>query len=126
MTAGSKNEIELFPCGSRSRSSVLVPRRAKAAARLMAVVVFPTPPFWLVIAIITFDPILPRPGFNPQSHRQIAGVADYVRPFFGLAFALFGAFFIRRDRIARCLSHCEIDIDRTVRAQGQRDCIRRS
>src|ERR1044071_9377935 len=49
---GSRNEIELLAWGSRSRRSVLVPRRANAAARLMAVVVLPTPPFWLVIAII--------------------------------------------------------------------------
>src|SRR6266571_301069 len=30
--------------------SALRPRRASATARLMAVVVFPTPPFWLTIA----------------------------------------------------------------------------
>src|SRR5512143_1895196 len=30
--------------------SVFFPRRASATARLMAVVVFPTPPFWLTIA----------------------------------------------------------------------------
>src|ERR1043166_9601212 len=52
MPIGSRNEIELLACGSRSRSSVFEPRRANAAARLIAVVVFPTPPFWLVIAII--------------------------------------------------------------------------
>src|SRR5690348_3415247 len=38
------------PCGSTSTSSVLMPRRASAAARLIAVVVLPTPPFWLTIA----------------------------------------------------------------------------
>ena len=31
-------------------SSVFCPRRASAAARLIAVVVLPTPPFWLTIA----------------------------------------------------------------------------
>src|ERR1044072_4943890 len=31
-------------------SSVFVPRRARAAARFIAVVVLPTPPFWLTIA----------------------------------------------------------------------------
>ena len=34
-------------------SSVRLPRMASAAARLMAVVVFPTPPFWLAMATIT-------------------------------------------------------------------------
>src|SRR6185437_13518159 len=37
------------PCGSASTSSVFMPRRARAAARLIAVVVLPTPPFWLTI-----------------------------------------------------------------------------
>src|SRR2546423_756970 len=38
------------PCGSTSTSSVFTPRRASETARLIAVVVFPTPPFWLTIA----------------------------------------------------------------------------
>ena len=38
------------PCGSTSTSSVLRPRCASALARLIAVVVFPTPPFWLTTA----------------------------------------------------------------------------
>src|SRR5262249_19641152 len=50
---GSRNEMELLPWGSRSRRSVFEPRLAKAAARLIAVVVLPTPPFWFAIAIIT-------------------------------------------------------------------------
>src|SRR5947209_7334550 len=37
--------------GSRSRTQTRWPRRARAAARLTAVVVLPTPPFWLMIAI---------------------------------------------------------------------------
>src|SRR6476620_6802770 len=48
----SMYDIVLFACGSRSTSRVLAPRRERAAARLMAVVVFPTPPFWLAIATI--------------------------------------------------------------------------
>jgi hypothetical protein len=43
--SGSRNEMELLACGSRSRRRTRFPLRAKAAARLMAVVVFPTPPF---------------------------------------------------------------------------------
>ena len=49
----STKDIELFPCGSKSSRSVLRPFEAKAAERLMAVVVLPTPPFWFVIARIT-------------------------------------------------------------------------
>src|SRR5271166_4875825 len=37
-------------CGSRSTRSVFFFFSARAAARLMDVVVFPTPPFWLAIA----------------------------------------------------------------------------
>src|SRR5215467_14097655 len=39
-----------FPCGSRSISSTRWPIAASAVARLIAVVVLPTPPFWLASA----------------------------------------------------------------------------
>src|SRR5439155_24396647 len=42
--------VEL-PCGSASMSSVFRSAVASEAARFTAVVVFPTPPFWLAIAI---------------------------------------------------------------------------
>src|ERR671913_195513 len=42
----------LFACGSRSTRSVGCPLRDSAAARLMAVVVLPHPPFWFAIATI--------------------------------------------------------------------------
>src|SRR5215510_1709396 len=51
----SRNDIVLLACGSRSIRSVGLPRRARAAARLMAVVVLPTPPFWFAIATIIGD-----------------------------------------------------------------------
>src|SRR5580698_2611626 len=41
-----------LPCGSRSTSSTLRLAAASAAARLTAVVVLPTPPFWLATAMI--------------------------------------------------------------------------
>ncbi len=47
----SRKDIEEFACGSRSTRSVFRPRIASAAARLMAVVVFPTPPFWFAMAM---------------------------------------------------------------------------
>jgi hypothetical protein len=48
----SRYDNELLACGSRSMRSVGCPRRERAAARLMAVVVFPTPPFWFAMATI--------------------------------------------------------------------------
>src|SRR5690606_25197342 len=41
-----------LPCGSASTRRTFLPARARPAARLMAVVVFPTPPFWFAIAMI--------------------------------------------------------------------------
>src|SRR5512132_4196594 len=38
-------------CGSRSTSSTLRPRSARPAPKFMAVVVLPTPPFWLATAM---------------------------------------------------------------------------
>ena len=40
--------VEALPWGSRSMTSTRAPDWASAAARLTAVVVLPTPPFWLV------------------------------------------------------------------------------
>jgi hypothetical protein len=48
-------------CGSRSTISVGAEFRASAAARLSAVVVLPTPPFWLKTAILTA-------GYPPFPH----------------------------------------------------------
>src|SRR6185437_6988804 len=39
-----------LPCGSKSISSTRFSTAASAVARLIAVVVLPTPPFWLTIA----------------------------------------------------------------------------
>src|SRR6185437_8900477 len=41
-----------LPCGSRSNSKTFLSAAAKAVARLTAVVVLPTPPFWLAMAIM--------------------------------------------------------------------------
>src|ERR1044072_3368266 len=48
----SRKDMVLLACGSRSMRRVGFPRRASAAARLMAVGVFPTPPFWFAMATI--------------------------------------------------------------------------
>src|SRR5690242_512075 len=42
--------VEALPCGSVSKIKTPFPAAAKAVPRLMAVVVLPTPPFWLAIA----------------------------------------------------------------------------
>ena len=42
--------VEALPCGSRSMISTCSPIAASAVPRLMAVVVLPTPPFWLAMA----------------------------------------------------------------------------
>ena len=44
--------LVVFPCGSKSIVSTFFPASARQADRLIAVVVLPTPPFWLAIAII--------------------------------------------------------------------------
>src|SRR5438552_4381307 len=41
-----------LPCGSRSTSNTLRFMAARLAARFTLVVVFPTPPFWLAMAMI--------------------------------------------------------------------------
>src|SRR5262245_13384560 len=42
--------VEALPCGSMSRISTFSPTAARAVPRFMAVVVLPTPPFWLATA----------------------------------------------------------------------------
>src|SRR5689334_24215315 len=44
--------VEALPWGSMSRISTRLPTAASAVARFTAVVVLPTPPFWLAMAII--------------------------------------------------------------------------
>src|SRR5712692_3451161 len=46
--------LVVLACGSMSTSKTLRPAAARYVARLMAVVVLPTPPFWFAIAY-TFD-----------------------------------------------------------------------
>jgi hypothetical protein len=39
------NPVVVLPCGSKSTTNTRLPHAAKAVAKLMAVVVLPTPPF---------------------------------------------------------------------------------
>src|SRR5580765_264321 len=55
---GTPRPTDNAPCGSKSTSSTLRPYSARAAPRLMVVVVLPTPPFWLHMAMIRAGPWL--------------------------------------------------------------------
>src|SRR4051812_9346950 len=48
---GTSKAVEALPCGSRSSTRTDSPCSASPAARLTALVVLPTPPFWLAIHI---------------------------------------------------------------------------
>src|SRR5512139_3721080 len=63
-----------LPCGSLSISSTLRCVAASDAARLTAVVVLPTPPFWLATAMTRFirAPSLPDPVVRPAQFDQVA------------------------------------------------------
>src|SRR5690606_15840669 len=75
--------VEALPCGSESISSTFSPTAANAVPRLMAVVVLPTPPFWLA----TTSTRSGRSDFTgttqaPHAHDPTPGVAergDHVR-----------------------------------------------
>src|ERR1700753_3928544 len=68
--------VEQLPCGSTSISSTRSPTAARAVPRLMAVVVLPTPPFWLATtrtrSLWSDLAGTPEP---PQTHDAAAGVA---------------------------------------------------
>src|SRR5215469_1734173 len=51
-TRAMPRPVEAFPCGSRSISRTRSSLAASAVAKLTAVVVLPTPPFWLAMARI--------------------------------------------------------------------------
>src|SRR6185437_2503744 len=49
--SGRPSERPRLPCASSSRMSVRLPARASARPRFNEMVVFPTPPFWLAMAM---------------------------------------------------------------------------
>src|SRR5690606_15348824 len=80
--------VEALPCGSRSTISTRSSIAASAVPRLMAVVVLPTPPFWLAIArtrgrcgevklfeIMVNGPLTARNGLF-HDHDPAAGIGD--------------------------------------------------
>src|SRR3954471_738888 len=66
--------VEALPCGSRSTISTRSPTAASAVPRLMAVVVLPTPPFWLATAR-TRRRRSSGTGKPPESDDAPAGIA---------------------------------------------------
>src|SRR5215210_7881558 len=71
-----------LPWGSRSTQSTRCPRSTNAAARLSVVVVFATPPFWLVNAM-TFalgDSVTGASGSSPLRKRYSHGLGGILHP----------------------------------------------
>src|SRR5919206_3307373 len=77
------------PWGSRSTSNTPSPVCASPAARLIAVVVFPVPPFWFEIAIVGITP-----SFQVYllTNKQIALCIYYFNHFLLPLQALLGLF----------------------------------
>src|SRR5271167_2576021 len=68
----SPRPLEEFDCGSQSTNNVLTSAAASEAARLMAVVVLPTPPFWLATAIMRpIDVLVLRAGYANASAKSM-------------------------------------------------------
>src|SRR5437868_7056847 len=81
-----------FPCGSASTSSTRCPQFAIIAARLTAVVVLPTPPFWFATAI---DFIFARkltyyPHDEPQTQCFTCPISEFAGLFCELDALLLG------------------------------------
>src|SRR4030065_957634 len=62
-----------FAWGSRSTRRVRVSITAREAARLTAVVVFPTPPFWLATAMTRTKRFLLQRPANPENGKKCTG-----------------------------------------------------
>src|SRR5690606_17445891 len=62
-----------LPCGSRSTIKTRSPIAASAVARLIAVVVLPTPPFWFAMVMIRF--------FSPIMDAASLGLSRKMRDF---------------------------------------------
>src|SRR5205085_48615 len=74
----------LFAWGSRSTSRTRFPSSARPADRLIAVVVLPTPPFWLAIAMTIRPPLggpdAPHGDFAPPPFDAVGWYGRVCRP----------------------------------------------
>src|SRR5919106_5537074 len=69
--------LPAFPCGSMSTSSVRRSAEARLAARLMAVVVFPTPPFWFEIQMTLPTGLPPDPPRAVHDGERVLARRDF-------------------------------------------------
>ena len=102
-SGGMPTPVEALPCGSRSMIRTFSPTAASAVPRLIAVVVLPTPPFWLAIARIRrlcAPEYLPVTGIALRSRSRSPDGDDAGR------------------RIGQARRH--LDIERPVRARLRR------
>src|SRR4030095_16139112 len=127
----SRNDIVLLAWGSRSTSNVRLPRSASAAARLMAVVVLPTPPFWLAIATIIWGNETSGGRYSSRERAatdlhlvlaEVVGIETLEPLLQPIGIGLLGG---KVDRL-RVVDHRVLDENRAADAQRQRDCIARS
>src|SRR5919109_2536711 len=72
--------IVRLPWGSRSTQSTRCPRSTNAAARLSVVVVFATPPFWLVKAMTLALGVTGASGSRPLRKRYSHGLGGILHP----------------------------------------------
>src|ERR1700733_14573940 len=70
MARAMPSPVDALPCGSESSSSTRSPMAESAVPRLIAVVVLPTPPFWLAMARMRVG----LPGTGEPFHFQNAAL----------------------------------------------------
>src|SRR3954468_15101748 len=73
---GTPTPLEALPWGSMSMSSVRRSAAARLAARFTAVVVLPTPPFWLAMAMICWRWVIGKWVAENQTPRTRDGKTD--------------------------------------------------
>ena len=71
--------VEALPCGSRSTISTRSPIAASAVPRLIAVVVLPTPPFWLASARMRGWPARHAAAYPLDKLHQLRSCAAAIR-----------------------------------------------
>lgn len=94
--------VVAFPCGSESMRRILRSFDAKEALKLIAVVVFPTPPFWLAIAIIL--PILDTHCWDCSVLRDVFRVPRGTLSCLGIDIGFWGRFCFDGTQKARLRS----------------------
>src|SRR5215210_7334074 len=78
--AETPKPLVAFPWGSISTIRIFSPNPARYAARLIAVVLFPTPPFWFTMATtVAIAGILARLGYGlPRLHLRVSRHRNFL------------------------------------------------